>query len=67
MKQNGKIVKVEVSDEKCRKRKCLRVGHYTHYSAAGMSGCSSWTDENYSCLTRDNFGCPDDKDEGKTK
>ncbi|GAG43559.1 unnamed protein product, partial [marine sediment metagenome] len=26
-----------------------------------LSGCSNWTDKNYSCLTRDNHGCPDEE------
>jgi len=49
---------VEVRDRVCRHKPCLVVGRYTHHSAAGASGCSSWTDPNYSCLTRDNHGCP---------
>jgi len=54
----GKFITVDVNSRECRKKKCFIPGIYTHHSAAGMSGCSSWTDSNYSCLTRDNHGCP---------
>ena len=50
---------VEVRDERCRKRPCLQVGHYTHHQSVGASGCSSHTDEALSCLRRDRFGCPE--------
>jgi hypothetical protein len=49
---------VEVAEPRCKDLACLRVGHFTHHSAAGASGCSSWTDPHLSCLTRDAHGCP---------
>jgi len=57
----SKYVQVEVLESECRKRRCLVIGRYTHHSAAGASGCSSWTNKKYSCLTRDNHGCPEIK------
>ena len=62
IKVDNKFKQVEVLDKQCRKRKCLIIGRYTHHSACGLSGCSSWSDDNYSCLTRDNRGCPDIKE-----
>jgi len=52
--------RVDVLERACRWRTCLRVGRYTHRTAAGASGCSARTDENLSCLTRDERGCPQD-------
>ncbi len=52
VKISGKLV--EVLDKNCPKRNCFYYGHYTHHSAAGYSGCSSWTDSELSCLRRDN-------------
>jgi hypothetical protein len=59
IKRDKKFINVEVREKSCRNKKCFIAGKYTHYSACGLSGCSHWTDENYSCLTRDNKGCPD--------
>lgn len=54
-----KAIKVEVLNKYCPQKECFHYGRYTHHSASGMSGCSSWTDENMSCLRRDTHGCPD--------
>lgn len=62
VKFENKFVNVKVLDYKCKMRKCFIIGKYTHHSSTGFSGCSFWTDNNYSCLTRDNHGCPDNKD-----
>jgi len=62
IKQDKKYIIVNVNSIECKKFKCFIVGRYTHHSACGLSGCSSWTDEKYSCLTRDNRGCPDKKE-----
>lgn len=59
VKIGDKFKMVRVLEKECRHKKCFVVGRYTHHSPAGLSGCSHWTDENYSCLTRDNKGCPD--------
>jgi len=59
IKYENKYINVDVNSIKCRNRECFVPGRYTHHSACGMSGCSNWTDKNYSCLTRDNRGCPD--------
>lgn len=53
---------VDVNSSKCKKYKCLRIGYYTHHNAAGNSGISARTDDELSCITRDNFGCPDIED-----
>jgi hypothetical protein len=59
IKEKGqKSVLVDVNHRDCPKRPCFYYGHYTHYSAAGASGCSHWTDKDLSCLQRDNHGCP---------
>lgn len=58
---NKKCIQVDVNSRECRHLRCFVPGRYTHHSACGLSGCSSWTDEGYSCLTRDNHGCPDIK------
>lgn len=57
----NKMILVGVNHVDCKKLSCFIAGRYTHHSAAGLSGCSSWTDKNYSCLTRNNHGCPDIK------
>ncbi|MFH0806010.1 MAG: hypothetical protein V1901_03995 [Patescibacteria group bacterium] len=62
IKWDNKYKLVNVNNRECRKLKCFVPGRYTHHTACGMSGCSSRTDENYSCLTRDNRGCPDIKE-----
>ena len=55
----NKMIKVDVNYPECRKRECFVPGKYVHTSACGMSGTSSRTADEYSCLTRDNHGCPD--------
>jgi len=57
--EKNHFLNVEVRDRDCKKRSCLVIGHYTHRSITGASGCSNWTDANLSCLTRDNHGCPE--------
>lgn len=59
IKKNNKFIKVDVNEKECKNKTCFVPGKYTHYSSAGYSGCSHWTDKNYSCLTRDNHGCPE--------
>ena len=49
---------VEVINQLCRWMACLQVGRYTHHSAAGASGCSSWTEKGLCCLRNANQGCP---------
>jgi len=58
----GRFITVEVIDKECKKYKCFVWGTYTHRTACGMSGCSAQTANGYSCLTRDNHGCPDKKE-----
>ncbi len=58
IKYGNKITDVFVREKQCRSKPCFRPGHYTHHTACGASGCSSRTDDNVSCLTRENHGCP---------
>ena len=58
IRQGKKFVMVEVNYCDCPKRSCFYYGYYTHHSAAGKSGCSSWSAKELSCLHRDNHGCP---------
>lgn len=59
IKYNNKFIQVDVNSIRCKELKCFVPGKYTHHSACGSSGCSFRTDKYYSCLTRDNRGCPD--------
>ncbi len=58
IKQGHKFIIVDVNHKDCRKRSCFYYGKYTHHNPSGYSGVSSRTDEHYSCLRRDNQGCP---------
>lgn len=58
IRQNKKLVEVEVLSKNYRSKKCFIPGYYTHHSPAGYSGISSWSDNSLSCLTMDNHGCP---------
>ena len=53
---------VNVLGRECRWLDCLWVGHATHHSAAGASGCSSWTDDSLSCCRWYERGCPPSRD-----
>jgi hypothetical protein len=59
IRQGKKFVIVDVNYRDCPKLSCFYYGHYTHHTSCGMSGCSSRTDEELSCLRRDNHGCPE--------
>ncbi len=58
VKSGNRFVIVDVNYKDCPKRSCFYFGYYTHRSAAGYSGVSSWTDKELSCLRRGNYGCP---------
>jgi len=60
--EGGKKIIVDVNKRKCIKLPCFKYGHYTHYSSVGSSGITSRTDDDLSCLTRDRFGCPNNKE-----
>ena len=60
--EGGKKIIVDVNKRECLKLPCFKYGHYTHHSSVGSSGTSSRTDDGLSCLTRDRFGCPNNKE-----
>jgi len=46
-----KLISVDVNEPECRKRKCF------------IWGKGKWSDNRYSCLIRDNHGCPENKED----
>lgn len=49
---------VDARDGRCPLRRCFQLHRHTIRSAAGASGCSSRTTEEWECATRDRRGCP---------
>jgi len=54
----GRIVAVDVRDGRCPHLACFWAARHTVRSAAGASGCSSRTTDDYECGTREQRGCP---------
>jgi len=50
--------RVDVLGRPCVYLACLVPGYMTHHSAAGYSGCSSYTDSALTCRWRSERGCP---------
>ena len=52
------IKRVDVREPKCPTYGCFYPSRHTSYSAAGYSGCSSRTTDEWECGTRERQGCP---------
>jgi hypothetical protein len=49
---------VDVRASECPGLACFQMGRHTIRSAAGYSGCSSRSTDEWECATRERAGCP---------